>query len=131
MTASNGVRIRAGDKEREETAERLRDAHVDGRLTVDELQQRLDQAYGAAHLDELPPLVADLPRPTPPVDDDTRTRRRRGWAGPPSALVLLVVVLSVALVVSDHPPFPLLWLGIAWLVWHRGSFHRRPARPRF
>ena len=52
---------RASDAEREETVTRLREAAADGRLTVEELTERIDAAYAATTLAELEPLTADLP----------------------------------------------------------------------
>ncbi|MGZ4202652.1 MAG: DUF1707 SHOCT-like domain-containing protein [Thermoleophilaceae bacterium] len=55
---------RASDAEREAVAERLRDAAAEGRLTTDELGERVEAAYKAQTTAELEPLTADLP-PTP------------------------------------------------------------------
>ena len=52
---------RASDAEREATAERLRVAAGDGRLDPEELEQRLDAAYGAKTVGELATLTRDLP----------------------------------------------------------------------
>ena len=52
---------RASDAEREATVTRLREAAAEGRLTVEELTERIDAAYAASTLDELEPLTADLP----------------------------------------------------------------------
>ena len=52
---------RASDAEREATVTRLREAAAEGRLTVEELAERIDAAYAASMLDELAPLTADLP----------------------------------------------------------------------
>jgi Domain of unknown function (DUF1707)/Cell wall-active antibiotics response 4TMS YvqF len=52
---------RASDAEREATVTRLREAAAEGRLTVEELAERIDAAYAASTLDELEPLTADLP----------------------------------------------------------------------
>ncbi|WP_051471650.1 DUF1707 SHOCT-like domain-containing protein [Patulibacter minatonensis] len=52
--------LRASDADRERTATVLRDAGGDGRLTVDELDGRLDAAYAAVTRDDLDALVADL-----------------------------------------------------------------------
>jgi len=56
---------RASDAEREAVVARLRDAAGEGRLTVEELDERIDAAYAARTLDELEPLTADLPAPAP------------------------------------------------------------------
>jgi hypothetical protein len=52
---------RASDTEREAVVARLRDAAAEGRLTVEELAERIDAAYAARTHAELEPLTADLP----------------------------------------------------------------------
>ena len=54
-------RLRAGDRDRDAVAEQLREAHAEGRLTLDELEDRLGKAYAARTFAELAPLTADLP----------------------------------------------------------------------
>src|SRR6185503_4905719 len=56
---------RASDAEREAVVARLRDAAGEGRLTVEELDERIDAAYAARTRDELDPLTADLPAAGP------------------------------------------------------------------
>ncbi|MEW2632016.1 DUF1707 domain-containing protein [Streptomyces sp. NPDC048389] len=58
--------MRASDAERERVAERLRDAVAEGRLDMDEFDQRLDAAYRARTHGDLAPLVRDLPAPAGP-----------------------------------------------------------------
>jgi hypothetical protein len=53
--------MRASDAEREAVVDRLRAAAEEGRLTVEELGERIDAAYAAKTVDELEPLTADLP----------------------------------------------------------------------
>src|SRR5499427_3255625 len=53
--------IRASDAERDATVERLSRAAGDGRLTLEEFSQRMEQATAAKTRAELDPLVADLP----------------------------------------------------------------------
>jgi uncharacterized protein DUF1707/cell wall-active antibiotic response 4TMS protein YvqF len=55
--------LRASDDDREQTAEQLRQAASQGRITVDELEERLQVAYAARTQAELVPIVADLPAP--------------------------------------------------------------------
>ena len=54
--------LRASDADRERVAEQLEQAAGDGRLTLVELQDRLDALYAAKTYGELEPVVADLPR---------------------------------------------------------------------
>ncbi|MGW6455143.1 DUF1707 SHOCT-like domain-containing protein [Streptomyces sp. NPDC055078] len=53
--------MRASDSERERIAERLREGVAEGRLTMEEFEERLDAAYTARTHGELEPLVSDLP----------------------------------------------------------------------
>jgi hypothetical protein len=52
--------LRASDAEREQTAEVLRNAATEGRLDVDELEERLQSAYTVRTRAELELLVADV-----------------------------------------------------------------------
>ncbi|MCF3148376.1 DUF1707 SHOCT-like domain-containing protein [Streptomyces platensis] len=53
--------LRASDSDRERVAEILRDAVAEGRLAMEEFDERLDAAYKARTYGELEPLTADLP----------------------------------------------------------------------
>jgi Domain of unknown function (DUF1707) len=54
-------RIRASDAERDAIVERLRDAAGEGRLTLDEFSDRMEQASTAKTRAELDLLITDLP----------------------------------------------------------------------
>ncbi len=79
-----GSRVRASDAERESVAETIRTAVTDGRLNLEEGDERLAALYATKYRDELGPLTVDLPRP-----DDGRPgwgpdgRGRPGSWGPP------------------------------------------------
>ncbi|MFF9787760.1 DUF1707 SHOCT-like domain-containing protein [Streptomyces nigrescens] len=53
--------LRASDTDRERVAEILRDALAEGRLAMEEFDERLDATYKARTYGELEPLTADLP----------------------------------------------------------------------
>jgi hypothetical protein len=55
------LEMRASDTDRERVAERLRVAAGHGRLTMDELEERLERAYAAKTYAELEPITRDLP----------------------------------------------------------------------
>jgi len=55
--------MRASDRDREAVEELLRRSHLEGRLTVDELEERLDRAHHAVTLGDLATLRVDLPEP--------------------------------------------------------------------
>ena len=54
-------RVRASDPEREEVVSMLRAAVSEGRLSLEEGDERMAQTYAAKYRDELGPLTADLP----------------------------------------------------------------------
>src|SRR6478609_4190781 len=53
--------VRASDAERDETVDLLREAAAEGRLTFEELADRIELAANAVMRGELIPLTADLP----------------------------------------------------------------------
>ena len=53
--------IRASDQERERVVDVLRDAYTDGRLTLDEFEERTSAAYAAKTWADLGELTNDLP----------------------------------------------------------------------
>ena len=66
--------MRISDEDRHKIAEVLREAAGEGRLDLEELDERLGSAYAARTYDDLVPLVVDLPGavplvPTAPVPD--------------------------------------------------------------
>ena len=77
--------LRASDADRERTADRLRHAAGDGRLTIDELDERLVDAYAARTHGELARLTADLPAEddavAAPATQRGRFSVRRGGGG--------------------------------------------------
>jgi len=53
--------IRASDRERESVVDVLRDAYTDGRLTLEEFEERTSAAYASKTWADLRELTADLP----------------------------------------------------------------------
>ena len=53
--------IRASDRERESVVDVLRDAYTDGRLTLEEFEQRTSAAYASKTWSDLRELTGDLP----------------------------------------------------------------------
>src|SRR5581483_3749373 len=58
---ASGSNMRVGDAEREAVAAQLREHYADGRLTLDELNERLDQAFAARTRADLTAVTRDLP----------------------------------------------------------------------
>ena len=72
MAAGNEMRV--GDAEREAAAAELREHYASGRLTLDELNERIDKTFAAKTRGDLNALMTDLP-----------SRRPGGAAGLPEA----------------------------------------------
>lgn len=70
-------RIRISDADREQVVARLRDHFAEGRLTQDELDERVAAALSAKTAGDLRRVMADLPGPAPVPPPS--------WPGPPSA----------------------------------------------
>ena len=107
---------RVGDLEREAAVERLRTAAGEGRLTLDELDGRLESALAARTYGELDVLTADLPDTGPaavvrPERESVRLAVRHGhierlgrWQIPP--LVNLELAHAVAALDLRTSPLP-------------------------
>lgn len=122
--------LRASDRDREQVAERLRQAAVEGRLLAEELEHRLARALRARTYGELDPLVADLPGGRTGVEP-----RRRAVPFPVLAVagpvvvgtVLLVLVALAVLVMAGFFMVWAVWVFFAWWLFHRGhGYGRRP-----
>jgi hypothetical protein len=120
--------VRAGDRERERTANQLGQALAQGYLAMDEYETRLQATFAAHTTAELRQLLADLPlaqlwRNDPRRREARRAAARRGvrihLAG---YLAMVVVVLAVWLAVGltagawyFWPVWPILGAGIGVL----------------
>jgi hypothetical protein len=81
----SGATIRVSDAEREATAAELREHYAAGRLTTDELNERLDQALAAKTRGELTALMGDLPHlrsRTAPLTGPGQPSAGASWNGP-------------------------------------------------
>lgn len=67
MDAPDPSRLRISDDERHAVAEVLRRAAGEGRLDLEELDERLEATYAAKVYGDLPPILADLPEGAPGV----------------------------------------------------------------
>jgi Domain of unknown function (DUF1707) len=70
---------RASDADRERFAAQLHEHYAEGRLTLEELQRRLDLVYAAETLIDLYELTSDLPHPGPRLSGGGGSRRRGWW----------------------------------------------------
>ena len=61
---ATGFNVRVGDADRDAVATQLREHYADGRLTLEELNERLDQAFAAKTKADLNTVMRDLPQAT-------------------------------------------------------------------
>jgi len=109
--------LRIGDAERDAAMDQLREHFVAGRLTFDELTERIDAALTAKTQRQIDGLMADLPRP-PRV---TRTEAALPVPAPDAGRYLVFAMLLFALATwilimawmsrhsyldGQYPPFP-------------------------
>jgi hypothetical protein len=98
-------RIRTSDADRERVTARLREHFAEGRLTREELDERVTAALNAKTFGELRRVLADLPEPVAVLPDGGRPRA--AWSGPAPVfrrrgprlfpLVALLLILAVVL----------------------------------
>lgn len=80
---ATGYNVRVGDADRDATATQLREHYADGRLTLEELNERLDQTFAAKTKADLNTVMRDLPQTVPPGSGAYgQTGWQPGWQGP-------------------------------------------------
>jgi hypothetical protein len=110
-------RLRVSDAERDAVAAELAEHLKEGRLQLDEFDERVGEAVGARTRGDLDRLLADLPRPAP---ERPPSRRRPGPPVPVTIIAVVVTGMAVAGGISraagggGHPPWAFLWLW--WLL---------------
>jgi hypothetical protein len=114
-------RLRAADADRERTVEQLRRHHADGRLDLEEFNERMDRAYAAKTLAELDELMTDLPRDATPATPraagplDERQARRRQSFYRSLAIYLAVNAMMVGIwLFSGGGYFWPIWIILGW-----------------
>jgi hypothetical protein len=101
----------ASDADRDRVAERLRTAAGEGRLTAEELEERLERSFSARTDAELEPLVADLPSPV----RERRSGRRPDLAPYLSVSLMLVAIWALTGMGYFWPIWPILGWGISFV----------------
>ncbi|WP_406169618.1 DUF1707 domain-containing protein [Streptomyces sp. NBC_00996] len=83
MTDDELPELRASDADRERVAEQLRDALAEGRLDMEEFEERLEATYKARTYGELTPITRDLPgaAAVAPVSMVKQPVASGSWAG--------------------------------------------------
>jgi hypothetical protein len=97
--------LRASDAERERVVAFLRDHALQGRLTHDELEERIGLAYAAVTMGDLEALMNDLPRAHAPAQRRARPPRQRHRRQEPTpglivAGIAVLLLTGVPLVVG-------------------------------
>jgi hypothetical protein len=130
--ARDGLRI--GDRERQETADVLAEHHAAGRLSYEELDERLGTAWTARTAAELDTLTGDLP--ALPRKRPERAERRGpstgAWIGmgahAASYLGVIVMLWMIWLLTGAGYPWP-IWPTMGWgigLLGHAGGIRAIP-----
>jgi hypothetical protein len=121
----------ASDKERESVVDVLRDAYTDGRLTLDEFEERTASAYAARTWADLRELTGDLPHEpvlgdglllrsphaehavpgiVPPAGSPRRSRRER-----PLGMMLPVVFIWIMISAAAGSPDTAAALSVVFI----------------
>ncbi len=122
-------RMRTSDTEREQVAVILRTAMTEGRLTLEEGEERLGAVYAAKFRDELAPLTADLPgggREALHRTPEARARHRREVRRMASFVAIVAVVLTGLWAISGAHFF---WPAIPLFFMVAGLFRRAHEGP--
>ena len=130
-TWSGPNRLRTSDAEREQVATVLRAAMTEGRLTLEEGEERLGACYAAKYRDELLPLTADLPdhgrralAETPEAVAATRRGLRRHAGFVVAVALLLTGIWALSGAHFFWPIIPLIFLFVGLRRHARHGFHR-------
>jgi hypothetical protein len=133
-----------GDRERDRTARELQRHYREGRLTTEELAQRLETALRARNGAQLRSALKELPAVRWADSEVVREALRAPGRTVRNAGILVgtaviwsfwsigMLVAFVAWLAAHGPSlgallvFPLLWFGLSWVLW--GSSRRRRSR---
>jgi Flp pilus assembly protein TadB len=127
--------VLVGDRERDRAAHELARHYREGRLTADELAQRLETALRARNGAQLRSALKELPAAWSRVDVARTARNAAIFVGTAVAWMLWNAGVLIAFVVwlaANGPSlgallvFPLVWAAVSWLLWN--TSRRRRAR---
>lgn len=106
--------VRASDADRERVVESLREHYGAGRLSDDELSERVELAYGVRTMPELQALTVDLPSPP----ETRRGNRRSALEASVRTHLAIYVVVNVVLIgiwaASGGGYFWPIWSILGW-----------------
>jgi Domain of unknown function (DUF1707) len=104
--ARRGSNIRVSQEERDRVVELLRTHAGEGRLDLEELEQRVEAALSARTRGDLDALLADMPR-----------SRGRGRSGAVRAVALGSLAAAVLPLLAGIAIISLAPAGLAWIGW--------------
>ena len=122
--------IRASDKERESVVDVLRDAYTDGRITLEEFEERTSAAYASKTWTDLRELTSDLPvepvlgadlpqRPPPPQPVapvmPAMPRPRQDGRGRPLGKLLPVIFAWIMIAAAAGSPDTAAALSVVFI----------------
>ena len=130
--------VLASDRERERAVVLLRDGGAEGRLTPEELEERVERALAARTRGELASVIGDLPDGAAATKAEPAVHGGRGPMGRQVASyavvnLLLIVVWAISGAGYFWPIWPLLGWGLGLAkhhVRHAAARHRGPTRAR-
>lgn len=143
--------MRAGDRDRQAVADQLKTALDEGRLDLNEYDERLQRTYAAKTFADLDGLLDDLPGTVPvqhaqvqpaagapvavPAAQPSPIARLAHWAGPYGGVIAVCVTIWAISSISSHhlQYFWPIWMMIPLILgvagqWHGG--HGRSSRRR-
>ncbi len=135
-------RIRVSDADRDRVTARLREHFAQGRLTADELDERISAALNAKTFGDLRRITADLPEPAPVPPRAASRPQAAGWPARrhrPRILPLILIALLVALAIPGSGWLVFGFLKLLLVFWlvaciagiiAASRFHRRMSRGR-
>jgi hypothetical protein len=102
--AATRPELRVGDAERDETATSLREHYAQGRLSTDELNERLDAVFTATTQGQLQQVTDDLPQiqPEPAAAAPAVARPRPGRVAAKAVTTLVVLAALLAVAITLH-----------------------------
>jgi hypothetical protein len=83
--------LRASDHDRDQVADRLREALAEGRLTTDEHAERIEAVYAAKTYADLAPIIADIPGPAGTPSAAEPELARSGEAPPHESSTIVAI----------------------------------------
>src|SRR5829696_545942 len=101
--------LRASDAERERVVEQLRAHAGEGRLTIDELDERVGHVYAARTRRDLAALTRDLPKPHRP-----RAAARTGLREHLHSYLMVMALLLAIWALTGMGYFWPIWPALGW-----------------